>query len=96
MRIAATIDEFVEWLKERGYDERLGEDGINALRKLGFSSLLFNNSPLLISFIFSKLGAPSERINERIRFEIAKRISYIFAERDRIEIEIKRFIVNEK
>ncbi len=96
MKISATMDEFIEWLKERGYDERLGEDGMKALRSLGFSSLLFNNSPLLISFIFSKLGAPSERINERVRFEVAKRVNFILAEKNRIEIEIKRFIVDEK
>ncbi len=90
MRIEANIDDFEKWLRERGYDERLGKDGLEALKTLGFSSLLFNNSPLLISFILSKLGLPSERVNERVRFEVAKRIESIVADKHRLVVVIKR------
>ena len=33
------------------------------------------------------MGLGSERVNERIRFELAKRINAIFVERDYFEIE---------
>lgn len=87
MRIRATIDEFREWLEKRGYKERMGEEGLETFLNTGFPSLFFSNSALLYAFIYSKLGVPSERINERIRFELAKRITAIFVERDYMEIE---------
>jgi len=87
MRIRATIDEFREWLEKRGYKERMGEEGLETFLNTGFPSLFFSNSALLYAFIYSKLGVPSERINERIRFELAKRITAIFIERDYMEIE---------
>uniref|UniRef100_A0A7C3UIP4 Uncharacterized protein n=1 Tax=Geoglobus ahangari TaxID=113653 RepID=A0A7C3UIP4_9EURY len=87
MRIKATIDEFREWLEKRGYKERMGEEGFETFLNTGFPSLFFANSALLYAFIYTKLGVPSERINERIRFELAKRITAIFVERDYLEIE---------
>ena len=87
MRIRATIDEFREWLEKRGYKERMGDEGLETFLNTGFPSLFFSNSALLFAFIYTKLGVPSERINERIRFELAKRITAIFIERDYLEIE---------
>lgn len=83
------IEEFELWLRERGYDIMMGEDNFRMFLNLGFPSLLFRNSNLLFSFIFSKLGiGESERINERVRFEIAKKVKSIRATKDEIEIEI--------
>ncbi len=87
MRIRAKIEEFKEWLEERGYKERMGDEGIDAFLSSGFPSLFFSNSNLLYAFIYSKIGLGSERVNERIRFELAKRINAIFIERDYFEIE---------
>jgi len=88
MRVKATIDEFREWLEKRGYKERMGDEGLETFLNTGFPPLFFSNSALLYAFIYSKLGVPSERINERIRFELAKRITAIFVERDYLEIEL--------
>lgn len=87
MRIRAGIEEFREWLEERGYKERMGKEGLDAFLSSGFPSLFFSNSNLLYAFIYSKMGLGSERVNERIRFELAKRINAIFVERDYFEIE---------
>ncbi len=83
------IEDFELWLRERGYDVMMGEDNFRMFLDLGFPSLLFRNSNLLFSFIFHNLGVgESERVNERVRFEIAKRVKSLKATKDEIEIEI--------
>ncbi len=83
-----TLKDFEEWLKERGYDKMMGKENLEIYLGLGFSSLLFNNSNLLISFILNKLGLPTEKFSEKIRFEVGKRVKYIKATKDTLEIEI--------
>lgn len=87
MRIRASMDDFRKWLEDRGYAERMGRAGFEAFLSSGFPALFFGNSQLLFAFIYSSLGLESERVNERVRFELAKRISAIFMERDYMEIE---------
>ncbi|AIY90584.1 hypothetical protein [Geoglobus acetivorans] len=87
MRLKASIDDFRKWLEERGYRQRLGDGGLNAYLESGFPALFFSNSQLLYAFIYSNLGFESERVNERIRFELARRINAIFLEKDYMEIE---------
>jgi len=87
MRVRAGIDEFREWLEERGYADRMGKEGIDAFLSSGFPSLFFTNSNLLYAFIYSRIGLGSERVNEKVRFELAKRINAIFIERDYFEME---------
>ncbi len=84
------IEDFELWLRERGYDRMMGEENFRMFLDLGFASLLFYNSSLLFSFIFNKLFGlgESERIDGRIRFEIAKRVKSLRATKDEIEIEI--------
>jgi len=85
-----TIEDFEEWLRERGYDLMMGEENFRIYLNLGFSSLLFYNSNLLFSFILDKIGVKSEgeRVPDRIRFEIAKKIRKLSASKDEIEIEL--------
>lgn len=84
------MDEFEEWLRERGYDLMMGEQNFRIYLDLGFSALLFYNSNLLFSFILDKIGVKTadERVPDRMRFEIAKRLKRIEATRDKIEIEL--------
>lgn len=85
------IEDFEEWLRERGYDLMMGEENFRLYLNLGFSSLLFYNSNLLFSFILDKVGVRSsdgERVSDRLRFEIAKRIRRLSASKDEIEIEL--------
>jgi hypothetical protein len=81
-----TMDEFEEWLKERGYDGMMGEDNLKLFLDIGMAGLFFSNSALLISCILTKLGLPSERIADKVRFEIGRRIKEIKAGRDYLEI----------
>ncbi len=83
-----TLKDFKEWLKERGYDKMMGKENLELYLNLGFASLLFNNSSLLISFILNKLGLPTEKFSEKIRFEVGKRVKLIKATKDTLEIEI--------
>jgi hypothetical protein len=85
------IEDFEEWLRERGYDLMMGEENFRLYLSLGFSSLLFYNSNLLFSFILDKVGVRSsdgERVSDRLRFEIAKRIRRLSASKDEMEIEL--------
>lgn len=84
------MDEFEEWLRERGYDLMMGEQNFRLYLDLGFSALLFYNSNLLFSFILDKIGVKTadERVPDRLRFEIAKRLKRIEATKDKIEIEL--------
>lgn len=81
-----TMDEFEEWLRERGYDKRMGEENLKLFLDMGLAGLFFSNSALLISYILTKLGLPSERIADKVRFEISRRIKEIKASRDFLEI----------
>lgn len=85
-----SIVDFETWLRERGYDLMMGEENFQVYLKLGFSSLLFYNSNLLFSFILEKIGVKKsdERVPDRMRFEIAKKINRISASKDEIEIDL--------
>lgn len=85
------IEDFEEWLRERGYDLMMGEENFRLYLNLGFSSLLFYNSNLLFRFILDRVGVVSsdgERVPDRLRFEIAKRIRRLSASKDEIEIKL--------
>jgi|Deesub1362A_J573_1020465.scaffolds.fasta_scaffold00354_48 hypothetical protein len=86
--IKATIGDFEDWLRDRGYNVRMGEDNFRMFLSMGFSGLLFNNSALLMSFIFSKLGLSSERINEKVRFELSRKVEKINVSKDSLEIVV--------
>lgn len=86
--IVATMADFEDWLRDRGYNVRMGEDNFRMFLSLGFSGLLFSNSALLMSFIFSKLGFSSERVNERVRFELSRRIERINVSKESLEIVV--------
>jgi hypothetical protein len=88
MKVVITLKDFEDWLKSRGYDKRMGEDNFRVFLEIGLSGLFFMNSSLLMAYIFSNLGLPSERIADKVRFEIGRRIKSIKAERDRLEIVI--------
>ncbi len=87
-----SLQDFEMWLRERGYDLMMGEENFRMFLELGFASLLFYNSNLLFSFIASKLFglAESERLDGRIRFEIARRVRSIKATKYEIEVEVNK------
>nr|WP_230972256.1 hypothetical protein [Archaeoglobus neptunius] len=68
----------------------MGEENFRLYLRLGFSSMLFYNSNLLFSFILDRIGVkiPEDRVPDRARFEIAKRIRRISATKNTLEIEI--------
>jgi len=84
----ATLEEFEIWLRERGYDKMMGEENFRVFLNLGFASLLFQGSNLLISFVLQKLGFPSERISEKVRFVVGRRIKVVKATKNELEIEL--------
>ncbi len=83
-----TIEDFEEWLRERGYDLMMGEENFRLYLNFGFSALLFYNSNLLLSFILDRVGfkVAGERVHDRVRFEVAKKIRKIEATKTEIEI----------
>ncbi|MET1124312.1 MAG: hypothetical protein ABWW66_03480 [Archaeoglobaceae archaeon] len=83
-----SLSEFEEWLRARGYDRMMGEENFRQFLSLGLASLLFQNSNLLIAFIFNKLGVEMERIEPRIRFAVGKKVKKIVATHDELEIEL--------
>ncbi len=87
-KIKLTIDEFERWLRERGYDKRMGEQNLKIFLDMGLASLLFMNSSLLMGYILSTLGLPSERFVDKVRFELGKKIKEIKAYPDYLEITI--------
>ncbi len=87
-KVTLTIREFERWLRERGYDKRMGEQNFRTFLDMGLAGLFFVNSALLMGCIFSSLGLPSERITDNIRFEIGRRVKEIKAKKDYLEIEI--------
>ncbi|AEA46869.1 hypothetical protein [Archaeoglobus veneficus] len=88
MKIRITIDEFEDWLRERGYDKRLGEENLRIYLNIGLAGLFFANSALLMSCIYTNLGLPSERVVDRVRFELGRKVKRIEAGWDYVEIEI--------
>ena len=88
-KIELTLDEFEKWLRERGYDKRMGKENFELFLKIGLAGLFFMNSSLLMGYILSSLGLPSERISEKVRFEIGRRIREIKATRDYLKIVIE-------
>uniref|UniRef100_A0A7J2TJZ4 Uncharacterized protein n=1 Tax=Archaeoglobus fulgidus TaxID=2234 RepID=A0A7J2TJZ4_ARCFL len=80
------ISDFEDWLRSRGYDKMMGEQNFREFLKLGFATLLFSNSNLLVSFLLHSLKVQGER--EKARFEIAKKIKAISATKDEIRIDI--------
>lgn len=80
------IRDFEEWLKERGYDNLMHSDHFKIYLDVGLAGLFFSNSPLLLSFIFTKLGLPSERISPRVRIEIGRKVKEIKVGKDYLEI----------
>jgi hypothetical protein len=82
--IEITLDEFKDWLLERGYDDLMGDEHFRLFLNLGIASLFFTNSALLMSFIYSKLGLQSERLDIRARFATAMRVKEIRADKYRI------------
>jgi len=80
------IRDFEEWLKERGYDNLMHQDHFKVYLDVGLAGLFFSNSPLLLSFIFTKLGLPSERISPRVRIELGRRVKEIKVGKDYLEI----------
>lgn len=88
MRLEFTLKDFEAWLRERGYDKRMGNENFELFLNIGFAGLLFMNSSLLMSFILSKMGLPSERFSEKVRFEVGKRVKEIKASREMLEITI--------
>ncbi len=87
-RITLTMEEFERWLRERGYDKRMGEENFRIFLNMGLAGLFFVNSSLLMGYIFSSLGLPSERISDKVRFEIGRRVKFVRADRNGLEIEI--------
>jgi len=87
-KITLTLQEFERWLRDRGYDKRMGEQNFKLFLDIGLAGLFFLNSALLMGYIFSSLGLPSERISDKVRFEVGKRIRNIKASKDYLEIEI--------
>jgi len=87
-KISLTIEEFEKWLRDRGYDKRMGEQNFQIFLSVGLAGLFFMNSSLLMGYIFSSLGLPSERITDKVRFEIGKRIKEIKASKDYLEVVI--------
>ncbi len=84
-----TLEDFETWLRERGYDLMMGEGNFQLYLQLGLASLLFYNSNLLFSFILDKMGVKmEERVPDRLRFEIAKKVKRINATRYEFEIEL--------
>jgi hypothetical protein len=88
-KITATLEDFEDWLRERGHDKLMGEDNFRIYIQMGLASLFFNNSSLLMSYILNQLGFPAERINDRVRFEVARRVREIKVDFYRFEISIE-------
>jgi hypothetical protein len=85
-KIAVTLQEFEKWLRERGYDKRMGEQNFKMFLDMGLAGLFFVNSALLMGYIFSSLGLPSERVSDKVRFELGRRIKEIKATKDYLEL----------
>ncbi len=88
MKIRLTIDEFEDWLRERGYDKMMGEQNLHIFLSVGLAGLFFANSALLMGYIYSNLGLPSERIADRVKLEVGRRVKRIEAEWDYLEIDV--------
>jgi len=87
-KIVLTVKEFENWLRERGYDKRMGSENFELFLNTGLAGLFFMNSSLLMGYILSNLGLPSERITDKVRFEVGRRIVEIRATRDLLEVVV--------
>ncbi len=87
-KIVLTVKEFENWLRERGYDKRMGRENFELFLNTGLAGLFFMNSSLLMGYILSNLGLPSERITDKVRFEVGRRIVEIRATRDILEVVV--------
>jgi hypothetical protein len=81
-----TLENFEEWLRSRGYDGIMGEKNLNLFLDIGLVGLFFSNSSLLMSYILTQLGLPSERLADKIKFEVGRKIKELRASRDYLEI----------
>jgi len=90
MKIRVTIGEFEDWLRERGYDKTMGEQNLRIFLNVGLAGLFFTNSALLMSYIYSNFGLPSERIVDRVKLELGRRVKRIEAEWGFLEIEVSQ------
>lgn len=86
MKLRFTLKDFEVWLRERGYDKRMGKENFEMFLNIGFAGLLFMNSSLLMSYILSNLGLPSERFSEKVRFEVGRKVKEIKASKDTLYI----------
>ncbi len=89
MRLQISLKDFENWLRERGYDKRMGGENFEMFLEIGLAGLLFMNSTLLMSYVLSNLGLPSERFSEKVRFEVGKRVREIKASKDLLEIVLE-------
>ncbi len=88
MEVEISIDEFENWLRDRGYAKMFGEENLRMYLGNGLSSLFFSNSTLLMSCLFTKLGIPSERITDKVRSEISKRVKKIYVDEKVLKIKL--------
>ena len=84
--VKLTLDDFENWLRERGYDFRMGEQNFRMFLNIGLAGLFFSNSSLLLSYIFSDLGLPAERIADKIKFEVGRKVREIKADKFNLEL----------
>jgi len=85
-KLKMTLDEFEDWLRDRGYNSMMGEDNLKLYLNIGLAGLFFSNSSLLFSYIFSHLGLPAERLADRIKFEVGKKVREIKADKFNLEL----------
>ncbi|HDD36223.1 MAG TPA: hypothetical protein ENF50_01990 [Archaeoglobus veneficus] len=88
-KIKLTLDEFEDWLRCRGYNSMMGEQNFRMFLDVGLAGLFFSNSSLLFSYILSSLGLPAERIADRIKFEVGRRIREIKADKYYLELTLE-------
>lgn len=88
-KVRLTREDFERWLREEGHAERMGEENLREFLSIGLAGLLFSNSTLLYSFILSVLGFPKkDRLMDRARFEVGRRMRSLWATRDELVIEL--------
>jgi hypothetical protein len=80
------IEDFRKWLEERGYDNLMHEENLRLFLNIGLAGLFFSGSSLLLHYIFTKLGLPSERVSPKVRIELGRRVKEIKASKDHLEI----------
>jgi len=86
-KVKVTADDFEDWLRERGYAKMMGEENLRLYLSKGMAGLFFSNSNLLMSCLFTKLGIPSDRVVEKVRSEVGRKVRKIYADNYTLEIE---------